>query len=279
MQSIDDVAAGDHAQEGRVTADRDGLLRSFAENGYLAFENVVPKDKLSALADGILAAYERSKQSGGMFSAGGTITGHLNCLPGLEGRFVYDALARSGIVDLVTGLTARPLQVTVAGCNVNLPKSLVQHYHIDGSFDDEFVIVNTAAVDTDIENGAIEIIPGSHRRPYEYWRFALERPYRFSKRVRMKQGDVLVRTSRLWHRGMPNRTRVARPMVAMTFNPGVPPVDPFQVNGGHIQFYQNWYRTDWRGQLRERTYAALPITYSAYRFVSSLFGTLRNHAK
>jgi hypothetical protein len=137
------------------------------------------------------------------------------------------------------------------------------------------MVVNTAVVDTNLENGAIEVIPGSHRKFYKYWRFALERPYRFGKRIPMNQGDVLVRTSRLWHRGMPNRTSFARPMVAMTFGEklgGVPPADPFQFNDGAIKFYENWFRTDWRGRLRERTVVAAPFTYAAYRFVASLVG-------
>jgi hypothetical protein len=63
-------------------------------------------------------------------------------------------------------------------------------------------------------------------------------------------------------------------MVAMTFtggSGGVQPTDPFEFNDGNIKFYENWFRTDWRGRLRERTVVTAPFTYAAYRFVSSLF--------
>ena len=43
--------------------------------------------------------------------------------------------------------------------------------------------------------------------------------------------------------------------------------------GAEIEFRQNWYRPDLLGRLRERTFVAAPITYSAYRFVRSLYGT------
>ncbi len=48
--------------------------------------------------------------------------------------------------------------------------------------------------------------------------------------------------------------------------------DPFSVNDGRIVFYPNWYNTSRLGQLRERTFVAAPITYSAYRFARSLYG-------
>jgi hypothetical protein len=277
MQAIDDVAARENAGARLASPDsaqRREQLQSFAENGYLVFPNVVPKEKLSELRAGLVDTFERTKRSGKLFSGGGVVAGHLNCFPGQESRFVYEALERRGVLDLMNVISGNPTAALIVGCNLNLPKSVVQHYHIDGVFRDEFMIVNTAVVDTDLENGAIEVIPGSHRRFYKYWRFALERPYRFSKRIPMRQGDVLVRTSRLWHRGMPNRTSFARPMVAMTFGervvgPRAP--DPFQFNDGAIKFYENWYRTGWRGRLRERTFVAAPFTYGAYRFVASLF--------
>jgi hypothetical protein len=276
MQVSQDVASrGGSVARGSLdrSQDRAEHLRSFAEQGYAFFPNVVPKEKLSELRAGIVEAFERTKRSGSLFSGGGVVAGHLNCFPGRESQFVYDALEQHGILDLLKALSPRPLEELTVGCNLNLPKSVTQHYHIDGAFRHDFLIVNTAVVDTDLENGAIEVIPGSHRRYYKYWRFAVERPYRFSKRLPMRQGDVLVRTSRLWHRGMPNRTSLARPMVAMTFTERPPGEhrDPFQFNDGKIKFYENWYRTDWRGRLRERTFVTAPFTYDAYRFVASLF--------
>jgi len=38
-----------------------------------------------------------------------------------------------------------------------------------------------------------------------------------------------------------------------------------------LEFYPNWFAPTWRGRLRERTFVAAPITYSAYRFTRSLF--------
>jgi ectoine hydroxylase-related dioxygenase (phytanoyl-CoA dioxygenase family) len=249
------------------------LRQSFAEHGYLVIRGVVSKERLSELRSRMIEEFERAKRSGGLFSGGGLITGHLNSFPGEQSRFAYDALEQAGIIDVVRALSPKSLRAPNVGCNLNLPKSVPQHYHVDSAFMRDFMVLNVAVVDTDLENGAIDVLPGTHRKFYKYWRFALEKPYRLSTRLPLSQGDVLLRTSNLWHRGMPNHTAVPRPMLAFTWEEGGSVHDdPFRVGEGKIAFHANWYRTNWLGRLRERTFVAAPFTYSAYRFVRSLFG-------
>jgi hypothetical protein len=88
----------------------------------------------------------------------------------------------------------------------------------------------------------------------------------------MKQGDVVIRTSVLWHRGMPNFSGMARPMLAFTWEDGGSSrLDPYQVDDGHIAFYPNRYGTAWPDRLRERAFAMAPRVGTAYCTVRSLF--------
>jgi ectoine hydroxylase-related dioxygenase (phytanoyl-CoA dioxygenase family) len=255
------------------TLDVEALKHAFAEDGYLIFRDVVSKDRLSALRARIAEEFERGKQAGSLFSGGGMISGHLNCFPGEGSRFAYQALEAHGIIDLIKVIFPKAVRLPNVGCNFNLPNSVTQHYHADRNFTDDFLIANVAVVDTDVANGAIDLVPGTQKKFYKFWRFAVERPHRASKRIAMKQGDVLVRTSNVWHRGMPNRTAVARPMLAFTWEDGGSTrEDPFEVENGKIVFRQNWYKPTMLGRLRERTFVTAPITYSTYRFVGSLFG-------
>jgi hypothetical protein len=260
---------------GALTRDEGDRLRlSFAENGYVILRDVVSRDKLSRLRLRMLEAFEQERGSGGLFSGGGLISGHLNSFPGEEARFVYEALQEKGVFDWIREIFPRPLLGPLIGCNLNLPNSVAQHYHVDSGFLQDFMIANVAVVDTDLVNGAIDVVPGTHKKFYKFWRFAVERPYRHAVRLPLSQGDVLIRTSNLWHRGMPNKSAVPRPMFAVTFekpNPE-PDYDPFRFNEGKIKFYPNWYRPDRLGRLREQTFVVAPFTYSAYRFVRSLFG-------
>jgi len=250
------------------------LKETFARDGYLVFRNLVSPERLSTLHKQLSQAFDSAKQSGQLFSGGGTISGHLNCFPGESSRFAYEALESNGIIDLIKTVFPKATRLPNVGCNFNLPHSVAQHYHADRNYLDHFMIANVAVVDTNIANGAIDIIPGSHQKFYKYWRFAMERVARGSTRIEMKQGDVLVRTSNVWHRGMPNMTDVPRPMIAFTWEDGgSTQPDPFMVEGGKIAFRQNWYRPMRIGRLRERTFVTAPVTYSAYRFVTSLYGT------
>jgi Phytanoyl-CoA dioxygenase (PhyH) len=250
--------------------------RTFAENGYLVFKDVVPKDRLTHLRSRVLEEFEVSKKSGSLFDGGGTISGHLNCFPGEESRFAFEALRERGLIELLRELSPKSMiGPHTVGLNLNLPGSVEQHYHIDGMFKNDFLIANVAVVDTDLVNGAIDLLPGTNQRYYKYWQFALGRLERRTTRLPMSQGDVLLRTSTLWHRGMPNRSQTPRPMVAFTFGERAdqPPEDPFAANGGKILFRENWYRPTLLGRLRERTFVAAPVTYAAYRFARSLVGT------
>jgi ectoine hydroxylase-related dioxygenase (phytanoyl-CoA dioxygenase family) len=250
----------------------EALKRTFAQNGFVVIKNVVPKASLAHLAQEMQHEFERQLSTGRMFNGGGLVSGHLNAFPGEEGRFAYEALKRAGVIDLVRAISPQSSREPNVGCNFNLPGSVVQHYHMDRRFTNEFMIVNVAVVDTVIENGAIEIAPSTHRTFYKYWRWAIERPYRNAIRLPMQQGDVLVRVSNLWHRGMPNHTQTPRPMVAYTWEDGGSQYeDPFAVDGGKIAFRPNWFRPSRLGRLRERVFVAAPITYSAYRFVDSIF--------
>jgi hypothetical protein len=255
--------------------DADTTRRFYAEHGYAILRNVVSKDKLTALHKTVVESFEEAKRSGKLFSGGGSLAGHLNCLPGEAARFALQELTEKGVIDLLASMIPKPLGAMNVGLNYNMPKSVPQHYHVDSEFTKEFYIANVAMVDTDLVNGAIDVVPGTQKTFYKYWRFATERPYRHAARLPLKQGDVLLRSSNLWHRGMPNLSANPRPMLAFTFGEKrrADDQDPFLLNDGKVIFYPNWYRTNLLGQLRERMYIAAPFTYSAYRFVRSLYGT------
>jgi len=92
--------------------------------------------------------------------------------------------------------------------------------------------------------------------------------------VVLDAGDVLVRTSVLWHRGMANHTDAPRPMFALTWeNGGSPLEDPYSAHGGRITFLPNRHATDWKGRFRESAFVAAPRLGSAYLFVQSLLGS------
>jgi ectoine hydroxylase-related dioxygenase (phytanoyl-CoA dioxygenase family) len=248
------------------------LRHSLESEGYAVIRDVVSKELLTEFAAMLAREYDHAKASGKLFSGGGSRSGHLNCFPGEQSRFIYDAIADHQIVEVARAIDPVKAKIVRPTLNYNLPNSVAQFYHMDGLFTEPFLICNVAVVDTDLNNGAIDVLPGTNRRFYKFWRYAVERKYRLSTRVCLDQGDVLLRMSTLWHRGMPNRTLTPRPMMSLTFGEmGTPDGDPFMTNGGEVEFYPNWYSTDRLGQLREKIFVTMPWTDSAFRFGRSLF--------
>src|SRR3979490_2343412 len=133
---------------------------AFAREGYVTLPNVVSKSRLAALSDELRGEYARAKANGELFSGGGTVSGHLNCFPGAQSRFVYDALEQYGVFDFVRKILPSATRMPNIGCNLNLPGSSAQNPHADGYAASPFLIVNVVPVDTDLENGAMEVTPG-----------------------------------------------------------------------------------------------------------------------
>jgi Phytanoyl-CoA dioxygenase (PhyH) len=259
------------ATDALTNVERDRVKQEYADNGYFILRNLVSSERLAELHNALSQEFDRASKSGALFSGGGLMSGHLNCFPGAGARFAYDTLQERGIIDLLQQLHPNVLRMPNVGCNFNLPGSHTQHYHIDRPFTRDFMIVNVAVVDTVIENGATELVRGTHKRFYKYTQFVLERAHRNGMRVPMKCGDVLIRSSNVWHRGMTNRSSVPRPMLAMTWEDGGSnDPDPFSANGGNIRFLPNWFKPTRMGRLREQLFVKVPITYSAMRFARSL---------
>ena len=81
------------------------------------------------------------------------------------------------------------------------------------------VIVNVPLVDFREDNGPLEIWPGG---THHYVANRAEVPAlasaMHSERVLMPAGSILIRDSRMWHRGTPNRSNEARPNFAMIYS-------------------------------------------------------------
>jgi Phytanoyl-CoA dioxygenase (PhyH) len=243
----------------------------YATDGFFVLRNVVSPERLAELHGSLTQEFDRSIKTGELFSGGGLFSGHLNCFPGAGARFAYDTLVESGIVDLIKELHPQVTRMPNVGCNFNLPGSYTQHWHLDRPFSQEFMIANVSVVDTVIENGATDVIPGTHKQFYKYTRFVREGRYKDGVQIVTNRGDVVVRSSNVWHRGMTNHSKSPRPMLAFTWEDGGnKDADPFQANGGKIRFMPNWFKLTPAGRLREKLFVKVPSIYTALRLARSL---------
>jgi hypothetical protein len=247
------------------------LRRAFLDEGYVMLPGVLDPDPLAELGTKLSDEFDRVKESGRLFTGGGLVSGHLNCFPGSASRFVHDVLAERGVFDVVRFFSEAPLRNPNVGCNFNLPGSNEQNEHVDGDPDRPFLVLNVAVVKTDLVNGSMEVLGRTHRKRHKFWELMLSEPER--TRLCMEPGDVVIRTSNLWHRGMANKGPVARPMLAFTWEGGgTDDIDPYSLYGGRVTFLPNRYHVDWKSRLRERAFVAAPRLGRTFLAVRSLFG-------
>jgi ectoine hydroxylase-related dioxygenase (phytanoyl-CoA dioxygenase family) len=249
----------------------DSFKEKYARDGYFIVRNVVSREHLAELHKAMAAKFDELSKSGALFSGGGLVSGHLNAYPGSGARFAYDTLEEYGIIDLIKELDPHVVRLPRVNANYNLPGSHNQHAHTDRGFSRHFMIANIAVVDTGIENGAMEVIPGTHDRLYKYTEIVLGRMHRKAVRMLVNRGDVVVRNSNLWHRGMTNHSTSPRPQLSFTWEDGGSDVpDPFNIDGGEIRFFPNWFKPTPIGRLREQVFVKVPLVYSTLRFTRSL---------
>ena len=117
--------------------------------------------------------------------------------------------------------------------NTNCPGSVRQQLHLDAAHVDPLasvaaptrgVVLNVVPQDVDEHNGAVELWPGSHRvvvpTPVRARAIAARRRVTPPVRGAMRKGDILLRDSRLWHRGVPNKSTEYRHMIGLVFVSG-----------------------------------------------------------
>jgi hypothetical protein len=120
--------------------------------------------------------------------------------------------------------------------NSNVPGSQLQRVHVDGgqlwpnlkvAHPTARLAVNLALDDTTVENGAIELWPGTHldtrkavgqNLPLTEQDLAERRAISPPIPGTTKKGSFLLRDLRLWHRGTPNTSDATRFMIAMIHN-------------------------------------------------------------
>jgi ectoine hydroxylase-related dioxygenase (phytanoyl-CoA dioxygenase family) len=114
--------------------------------------------------------------------------------------------------------------------NTNCPDSTYQQLHLDAmhppssdgvAAPTSAVVVNVVPQDVDEHNGAVELWPGTHAivvpTPVPDDAIAARRAESAPVRGVFRKGDVLLRDSLLWHRGVPNPSDDYRHMIAMVF--------------------------------------------------------------
>lgn len=209
-------------------------LSAIEEDGYVVLEDIVDHDHLDILRDKMT---EDSNTLLGreQWGGAGRIANHLQQGPPPFAPYIFPDIVANPITNhLTTALLGAGAYNSFYNGNTNCPGSGTQPLHMDTghlwpdmnpSHPTATVVVNFGLRDVTADDGAIELWPGTHlvgdvgRRiddEIEANRRAEVAPIRGE----MKKGAALIRDMRLWHRGVPNVSDLARHMIALVHNAG-----------------------------------------------------------
>ncbi len=216
----------------------------YERNGYVVFERLMPNDQVDAVRAALAPHLARD------------LTGRNN-FEGVHSNRVYGLLAKSPVfADMVTHPVAMAFAQDELGDDfllsallaINLqPGETPQPWHFDTGHSPApmphigFGVSTFWAIDdTTADNGATEVIPGSHRWDAERAKAEIHDRVDFSEfhqqrsdandddpgwhpdavKITMPAGSMMVAKGSLWHRGGANRSRSARMIVTPQYCAG-----------------------------------------------------------
>lgn len=210
-------------------AARDAAIQAIEEDGYVVIEQVVDhahldvlKERMDADSEKLLAAEK--------WGGAGRQQGHLQQGPPPFAPFLFeDILVNPFAVQMCREMLGDGFYCAFYNGNTNTPGSATQPLHGDGihlwgeqdaPHPVTQLIVNIWPQDASEANGATQIWPGSHldMRPPTAETEADRRSFAPPIQPAVKKGDLLIRDSRLWHRGVPNPSDEKRQMIAVVYN-------------------------------------------------------------
>ena len=206
-------------------------IEAIRNNGYVIIEQVVDHAILDALKtrmDEDSAKLIEAQKWGG---AGG-VQGHLQQGPPPFDPFLSpDILVNPYAIQISREMLGKGFYCCFYNGNTNTPNSTFQPLHSDGvhlwgeqdrPHPATQLIVNIFPQDTSDKNGSTQIWPGSHldMRPVTDETEADRRSFSPPIQPTLQKGDILIRDSRLWHRGVPNPSNHNRHMIAVVYNIG-----------------------------------------------------------
>lgn len=208
-------------------ATRDAAVRQLATNGYTILENVFSSAQIQQLK----TAYHRHFNRFVEETRETNKNGHYRMDLPFEAPFTDESVvANPFVTPIVQKLLGEDCICQYFASNTCMPGSGYQDIHSDlrplfpestATMPVSAIVLNIALVDFTQENGPTEIWPGgTHLIPENCNRSAFIKEAAenmHSTHVIMPAGSITLRDLRMWHRGTPNHSNEARPMIALVY--------------------------------------------------------------
>jgi hypothetical protein len=198
---------------------------------------------------------------------GGYIAGHLNYSESDLAPRIYRKIVTRDILHVIkTHLKTDHIRVR-ANSNLNLSGSHNQHWHYDGDYENNFIIINIPIVTISTKNGPTEVLERSHLGSRNLRLLLKNHKNYHAKKIELECTQFSIRDSRLWHRGTSNTTETNRPMLAFIFERTTHRDELFLHQAPGSFFYNNMYSNGILGKIREHIFVHVPFVGYLQRFL------------
>jgi len=213
-------------ESGRLSpATRDLAIAQVRNNGYVLFERVLPPTLVAEMHAGFTALLEAHVQRADPNRGAKRYQMHVPFAPPFSDERI---IASPFVLPIVEALVGEDCICHYLASDTPLPGSDYQTVHPDiyqlfpensAVLPPYSIVVNIPLVDAREDNGPLEIWPGgTHHyvaQPAQVATLAAEMQ---SVRVIMPAGSIVIRDSRMWHRGTPNRSSAPRPNFTLIYS-------------------------------------------------------------
>jgi hypothetical protein len=206
-------------------ATRDQAIAQVRNNGYVLFERVLPPSLVDQMLAGFTTLLERHVQQVDPNRGANRYQIHVPFAPPFADERV---IASPFVLPIVDALIGEDCICHYLASDTPLPGSEYQTVHPDiyqlfpennAVLPPYSIVINIPLVDAREDNGPLEIWPGgTHHyvaRPSDVPNLAADMQ---SMRVVMAAGSIVIRDSRMWHRGTPNRSTEPRPNFTLIYS-------------------------------------------------------------
>lgn len=209
-------------------------LFAFKLNGFIMFRNLLPVDRIDAMNEqfkGFLSLEVEVAERGQPLSGRGENRFAVNVgglVEKMDGPLNDPRARHNPLVELMVGKILGTWRYSKLIVETPLKGSDYMTWHADVVREDlpqpegpkrtTELKLHVPLVDVTADNGAIEVIPGSHRMQYVEGHEAIMRlDTCYGVKILSKKGDCFLRDGDLIHRGTPNRTDDPRPMYSQIY--------------------------------------------------------------
>ncbi|MBV9467721.1 MAG: phytanoyl-CoA dioxygenase family protein [Abitibacteriaceae bacterium] len=199
-------------------------LQCMKVNGYVVFEEVLPKDLVAGLHQEFMQVFEEHRARTDSNRGNNRYQMHLPFRDPFNHEAVITNPLALAVIDEMLGQDA---VCHYFASDTPLPGSDYQKVHSDIhllfpetslALPAYSIVVNIPLVDFREDNGPVEIWPGGTHLMPGAMNIQELAPLMHSETVLMPAGSLLIRDMRMWHRGTPNRSDEARPNMALIYS-------------------------------------------------------------